>query len=77
MLLTSLFASAFAYRFMSQIPGGTTVWSPNKSATWIANSTTGTSIVLLAGVVNVMVVPVAPRLAVDDKRLTFVFCVGE
>jgi hypothetical protein len=50
-----------------------TVWLPRISDTLIANSTTGTSTVLLLGVENVIVVCAAVKSGVAAKRLTFVF----
>jgi len=70
-----LFASAFAYRFISMIPGGITVGALGlMSATWMAYCTTGVSMVALCIVVNVMVCCDNPKSGVNDNLLTFVFC---
>ena len=70
-----MFASAFAYRFISMIPGGITVGALGlMSATWMAYCTTGVSMVALCIVVNVMVCCDNPKSGVNDNLLTFVFC---
>ena len=57
------------------IPGGITVGVFGlMSVTWMANCTTGVSMVALCIVVNVMVSCDNPNSGVNDNLLTFVFC---
>jgi len=75
MLFKSLFAPAFAYRFISMIPGGITVGALGlMSTTWMAYCTTGVSMVVLFIVVTVIVCCDNPKSGVSVNLLTFVFC---